>query len=85
MSTTRPVMPPVGQRHAGNLTSDLPVLEGWSWPYVTIAGHEDGPLATIIAGIHGCEYVSIHAAVRLARELDPGEVRGWILIVPIVN
>jgi predicted deacylase len=85
MATTELVMPAAGQRHEGELTSDLPVLEGWSWPYVTITGQEDGPLATIIAGIHGCEYVSIRAAVRLARELDPREVRGRVLVVPIVN
>jgi predicted deacylase len=85
MATTPPVMPAAGERQAGTLTSELPVLRGWSWPYVTISGRQDGPRATIIAGIHGCEYVSIRAAMRLARELDPAEVRGHILVVPIVN
>jgi predicted deacylase len=78
-------MPAAGQRYSGELTSQLPVLAGWSWPYVTISGRQDGPRATIIAGIHGCEYVSIHAVMRLARELDPAEVRGQILLMPIVN
>src|SRR6185312_6462466 len=36
-------------------------------------------------GIHGCEYVSIRAAVRLAREIDPADVHGEILVVPIIN
>src|SRR5687767_1481172 len=85
MPTTRPVMPAAGERHSGELVSELPVLAGWSWPYVTISGRQDGPLATIIAGIHGCEYVSIHAAMRLAREIDPAELRGQLLVVPIVN
>jgi predicted deacylase len=79
------VFPAAGQRHAGVLTSALPVLRGWTWPYVTIAGRADGPLVTITAGIHGSEYVSIHAAQRLASELDPAEVRGRIVIVPVVN
>jgi predicted deacylase len=79
------VMPRPGERHAGNLTSDLPVLAGWSWPYVTLAGRQDGPRTTIIAGVHGCEYVSIYAAMRLARELDPQTFRGRLQIVPIVN
>ena len=65
--------------------SDAPLLAGWSWPYTTIIGREDGPQATIIAGIHGCEYVSIHAAMRLAAEIDPAEIRGRVLIVPVVN
>ena len=85
MADTTPVFGGRGQRHRGELVADLPPLQGWSWPYVTITGERDGPLATIIAGVHGCEYVSIRAAVRLAREIAPGEVRGRILIVPIVN
>lgn len=78
-------MPGAGQRREGELTADLPVLAGWSWPYVAISGAQDGPLTTIIAGIHGCEYVSIRAAVRLGRELEPAELRGRVLVVPIVN
>ena len=74
-----------GERHEGTLTSDLAVLRGWEWPYVTINGAQDGPRTTITAGIHGCEYVSIRAAVRLAREIDPGELSGQLLVVPIVN
>jgi predicted deacylase len=80
-----PEMPSSGQRYQGEVESDLAVLRGWSWPYTAISGAEDGPRATVIAGIHGCEYVSIYAAMRLAAELDPNEVRGQILIVPIVN
>jgi predicted deacylase len=85
MSNESLKMPAPGHRYIGTLTSDLPALQGWSWPYVTIAGREDGPLATITAGVHGSEYVSIHAAQRLAQELDPAEVRGRIQIVPVVN
>lgn len=85
MAETAPVMPGRGQRKMGEFVSDLSLLRGWSWPYVAINGAEDGPRATIIAGIHGCEYVSIRAAVRLAREIDPAQVRGQILVVPIVN
>lgn len=85
MSAATPVMPGKGQRHQGELTPDLPLLHPYRWPYVTINGRQDGPSVTIIGGIHGCEYVSIRAAVRLARELDPDEVRGQVLVVPIVN
>ena len=42
-----------GERVEGFLTSDLPVLQGWASPYVTITSRHDGPRATIIAGIHG--------------------------------
>lgn len=74
-----------GERVQGALTSDAPTLAGWSWPYTTIVGREPGPQMTIIAGVHGCEYVSIHAAMRLAAELDPATICGRVLIVPVVN
>jgi len=85
MASTELTMAARGERYEGMLTSDLAVLRGWEWPYVTINGAQDGPRTTITAGIHGCEYVSIRAAVRLAREIDPAELRGQILVVPIVN
>src|SRR6476620_10389798 len=85
MGAGAPAFPERGQRHRGTLTFDWPLLADWSWPYTAITGAQDGPQATIIAGIHGCEYVSIYAAMRLARELDPATVRGRILIVPVVN
>lgn len=85
MAETRPVMAGRGERHAGELRSELPLLQGWAWPYMTINGAQDGPHTTIVAGIHGCEYVSIRAAMRLARELEPAELRGSVLVVPVVN
>jgi uncharacterized protein len=78
-------IPSSGQRYEGELTSDLPLLQGWSWPYVAITGKQDGPRTTITAGVHGCEYVSIYAAMRLGRELSPDEVRGQVVVVPVVN
>lgn len=85
MSTPQPIIARKGQRHEGTIASDIPVLRGWTWPYVSITGQRDGPLTTIIGGIHGCEYVSIRAAMRLARELRPEEVMGSVRVVPIIN
>ncbi len=85
MPATTPRFGAPGERVQDTLLSDAPLLAEWSWPYTTIVGREDGPQITIIAGIHGCEYVSIHAAMRLAAELDPAAIRGRVLIVPVVN
>lgn len=85
MSTTTPRYGAPGERLHDTLISDAPLLTGWEWPYTTIVGREPGPQMTIIAGVHGCEYVSIHAAMRLAAELDPATLRGRVLIVPVVN
>lgn len=85
MPGTMPRFGAPGERIQDTLISDAPLLVGWSWPYTTIVGREEGPLMTIIAGIHGCEYVSIRAAMRLAAELDPREIRGRVLIFPVIN
>ena len=38
-------------------------LAGLDVPVVELTGAQDGPLLTVIAGVHGCEYVPM-AAVR---------------------
>ncbi|TMB91301.1 MAG: succinylglutamate desuccinylase, partial [Chloroflexi bacterium] len=39
----------------------------------------------ITAGIHAAEYTGIEAAIRLGRTIDPSEVRGTIVIIPLLN
>ena len=52
-------------------------------PLATIEGAQPGPTAVITAGIHGCEYPGIAAAIRLFKELDPSELMGTVKIVTI--
>lgn len=85
MPSTTPRFGAPGERIQDTLVSAAPLLADLSWPYTTIVGREDGPQLTIIAGIHGCEYVSIRAAMRLASELDPSAICGRVLIVPVIN
>lgn len=85
MPSTTPRFGAPGERLRDTLVSDAAPLKGLAWPYTTIVGTREGPQATIIAGIHGCEYVSIRAAMRLAAELEPAEIRGRVLVVPVVN
>lgn len=56
-----------------------------SLPLVVIGGRSQGPTLTIVAGIHPTEYAGIEAALRLAKDLDPSEVRGRVVIVPFLN
>jgi predicted deacylase len=62
-----------------------PVVSGWDWPYVAINGAKPGPAVLITGGIHGSEYASIDAVVRLAAALDPAAVSGQILLLPVLN
>ncbi|MEL7622594.1 MAG: M14 family metallopeptidase [Clostridiales bacterium] len=54
-------------------------------PATLINGAGQGKTFLITAGIHGGEYPSIQAAIDLANELRPEEIKGQIIIVPIVN
>ena len=39
----------------------------------------------ITAGIHSAEFVGIQAAIELAEELKPENIRGTVVILPLVN
>ena len=53
-------------------------------PLTLVNGVKEGPTLLITAGIHGGEYASIEAAIRVAAALDSGEVSGRIILVPLV-
>lgn len=54
-------------------------------PVTLINGEQDGKTILITAGIHGCEYPCIQTAIELAKEIDPKDVKGNIIIVHPVN
>ncbi|MFZ5676475.1 MAG: deacylase [Pseudomonadota bacterium] len=45
----------------------------------------DGPTLVLTAGVHGDEYEGQIALAELARSLDPGGIRGRVIILPRVN
>jgi predicted deacylase len=67
------------------LQFDHPLLKGLAHPCFEAEGAHDGPHLALTAGIHGCEYSSIAAAIRFMRELDTDELHGTITCVPIVS
>ena len=58
---------------------------GLQWPFTAIHGARPGPASLVLAGVHGSEYPSIDAALRLAAETDPTDVHGQILCLPLLN
>ena len=60
---------------------------GWSHQYVPIVSIKggDGPVALVIGGVHGDEPEGQVAALRLARETEPGDVLGRLIIVPCAS
>src|SRR5947199_9045249 len=54
-------------------------------PIIGVAGAQDGPRVAVTGGIHGAEYVAIEAARRIGMTVDPAELRGSLVVVPISN
>ncbi len=60
-------------------------LAGLAVPAVELTGAADGPLLTVIAGVHGCEYASMQGVRRWLRGLERRELRGRVRAVPVLN
>ena len=56
-----------------------------SIPVVVVHGARPGPVLAIVSGAHGTEYASIIAVEKLIERLDPGQVSGTVILVPLVN
>jgi predicted deacylase len=56
-----------------------------SIPVTVVNGSKPGPVLAIVAGSHGTEYASIIALEKLIAMLNPADVAGTIIIVPLIN
>lgn len=54
-------------------------------PIVILKGAAEGPVFTLLAGVHGYEYPPIMATQALLQEIDPKQLKGTLVIVPISN
>lgn len=63
----------------------IPVLQGEVIEGTCICGKNQGKTLIITAGVHGCEYVGIEAAKRMSEILDPMELSGNVILIPLVN
>ncbi|MAU16766.1 MAG: succinylglutamate desuccinylase [Muricauda sp.] len=54
-------------------------------PISIIKGETEGPVFTIIAGIHGYEYPPIIATQDLLKEIEVENLKGTLIVVPIAN
>jgi len=54
-------------------------------PIVVVNGANKGPILSVIASEHGCEYCGIEAAVRLCSSIHPEALSGTLIIIPVLN
>lgn len=54
-------------------------------PVAVINGAKPGPVLALVAGSHGTEYASIIALEKLIPIVNPAEISGTVIIVPLIN
>ncbi len=60
-------------------------LPGYEMPATLICGAKPGKTILITAGLHSGEYPGIPAVIRTARDIDPAQVAGSIVMIHCVN
>ena len=78
-------IPARGTKQRGRLRFSHPMLAEWTWPVTVVAGAGEGPQVALISGVHPTEYPAIEANIRLMRALDPAQVRGTIVSLPLID
>lgn len=73
-----------GKRTTGHIGIDLGPATV-QVPVILVNGARPGPRVGVTSGIHGAEYVAIAALRRVAMSLDPAELAGSLVAVPIAN
>ncbi len=63
----------------------FPDVAEYPMPATLIRGRQAGRTILITASIHSGEYPGIPATIRLAKQIDPAEICGEILIIHCVN
>lgn len=66
-------------------TGDTALGQAWHVPVVVVKGTKPGPRLLLTAGIHGDELSGIAVLHRLAREIDPAQLSGALVMVPGLN
>jgi predicted deacylase len=54
-------------------------------PITVVRGKKEGPIFTIVAGVHGFEYPPIVATQKLLGEINKDSLAGTLIIIPIAN
>src|ERR1041385_1539149 len=74
-----------GQKATGTLEVPAGVDAATSIPVVVARGAKPGPVLALVSGAHGTEYASIIALEKVIQSLDPAQISGTVIILPLVN
>ena len=74
-----------GQKVTGTIEVPPSIDAGLSIPVAVIHGAKPGPVLALVAGSHGTEYASIIALEKIIALLNPADISGTVIVVPLIN
>jgi len=57
----------------------------WQLPLLYVTGQASGPTLVVIAGVHGDEYEGVETIPRVYQQVNPADIRGRLVMVPVCN
>jgi len=74
-----------GQKVTGTIEVPAGSDAALSIPVAVVHGAKPGPVLALVAGSHGTEYASIIALEKVIAQLNPADIAGTVIIVPLIN
>ncbi len=74
-----------GQKASGYIEVPAGVDAATNIPVIVVRGAKPGPVLALVSGAHGTEYASIIAIEKLLPKIDPAQVSGTVILIPLVN
>src|SRR4029078_7587377 len=74
-----------GQQAIGSIEVPAGSDAALSIPVAVFHGAKPGPVLALVSGSHGHEYASIISLERLIGLLDPAQIWGTVIVVPLIN
>src|SRR5258708_4345352 len=74
-----------GQKATGYIEVPGGVDAATGIPVVVVRGAKPGPVLALVSGLHGTEYASVIALEKLIPRIDPAQLSGTVIILPLVN
>ncbi len=74
-----------GRKQRGYLTVGETSMGPIQIPLMIVHGAKPGPTLCLTAGVHAAEYPAIDAVLRTVAGLDPAELSGTLIAIPVAN
>ena len=74
-----------GQKATGAIEVPPGSDAGLNIPVAVFHGAKPGPVLALVSGAHGTEYASIIALEKILELINPAELSGTLIVVPLIN